>query len=369
MDKVTETLLRLLQVPKLGAATIGKLCDEITITDLSDYNADQFRCMGWNETQIQRWFQPKYDVVKAAERWLTEQDQRLIHFLQPDYPYLLKQIDSAPPVLFVKGDIAALHHPQIAMVGSRNCSDYGGYWAKYFAAQLSLNGFVVTSGLAMGIDGCSHRAVVEQGGQTVAVLGCGLNIVYPARHKALARNILDNGGALVSEFFPDQPPVAENFPRRNRIISGLSLATLVIEANTKSGSLITARYALEQNREVFALPGNIQNQYSQGCHRLIKQGAMLVENVQDILENLPFGYRSFMSSAAPSTTPRLSSPQTDPRETPLHPDLYAKLSFEPRSADELSSLCGLSIDGLLVQLLDLELQNLIAQKDGLYYRI
>ncbi|QIM69519.1 DNA-processing protein DprA [Basfia succiniciproducens] len=367
MDNFTQTLLRLYQVPKLGAATIQQLLAQYSAEQLREFDAAEWRKIGWNDQQIQTWLNPNMRYLEPALRWNEQPEQHILHYRQENYPELLKQIHSAPPLLFIKGNPELLTQPQIAIVGSRNCSDYGEYWAKYFASELSATGFVITSGLALGIDGFCHQATVEQQGQTIAVLGSGLQHIYPARHKKLARRIIETNGALVSEFFPTHPPIAENFPRRNRIISGLSLATLIVEATERSGSLITARYALEQNREVFAIPGNIQNQYSQGCHTLIKQGAMLVERISDILENLPhfsINYRPPAKVRSQVQTAQLAAPEVQVS----YPELYKHISSLPISIDDLINATGLNVNELLVQLLELELQNLICQQNGLYQR-
>ena len=209
--------------------------------------------------------------------WLSQPGNHVVHFQDAAYPALLKQIADPPPLLFVRGDRDYLAQPQLAIVGSRNPTHTGRALAREFAAHLASFGLTITSGLASGIDGAAHQGAIEAGGTTLAVTGTGLDRVYPARHRDLAHRVAENG-ALVTEFPPGTAPLAANFPRRNRLISGLSLGTLVVEAALRSGSLITARSALEQGREVFAIPGSIHNPLARGCHALIRDGAKLVES-------------------------------------------------------------------------------------------
>ncbi|MGX3021227.1 DNA-processing protein DprA [Ursidibacter sp. B-7004-1] len=379
-------LLALLQVPQLGSQKIGRLLSEVDFTAFCNYDREQLRQIGWNEKQIQRWFNPDWRWIDTALAWAEKPQQHLISLFDVEYPFLLRQISTAPPILFVKGQTEVLSMPQIAIVGSRDYSHYGEYWAGYFAGELVKNQIAVTSGLAIGIDGFCHQKALAENGITIAVLGSGLDQVYPSRHKNLAENIVAKGGALVSEFFPNQPPLAENFPRRNRIISGLSLGTLVVEATLNSGSLITARYALEQGREVFALPNSVQNPYSQGCHKLIKDGALLVESIDDILEAIVYQRQDsvmnrvaqpslFTTEQAVSSTQKfthLPAPallaKNLPNLTACQQQLLAQIGLEPISIDDLAKACEISIDNALIELLNLELLDVIKQVSGGYVR-
>lgn len=377
------SLLKLLQVPQIGAQRIARLMSEVDFAEFCQFDKTQLRQIGWNEKQIQRWLQPDMRWIETALNWQEAHSKHHILTLFDDsYPFLLRQINTAPPVLFVKGSVESLSLPQIAIVGSRDYSHYGEYWAGSFTTELVKNGLAVTSGLAIGIDGFCHQRAVVENGVTIAVLGSGLNQVYPARHKKLAEQIIDCGGALVSEFFPNQPPVAENFPRRNRIISGLSLGTLVVEATINSGSLITARYALEQGREVFALPNTAQNPYSAGCHKLIREGALLTESIEDILQAVQYQLQPFPSvqptlfereqavdflpKSAKSVTPPIA--KNLPEMTACQQQIFQQIGLEPIAIDDIAKACNLEVSMLLVEILNLELLGVVRSVTGGYVR-
>lgn len=378
------SLLKLLQVPQIGAQRIARLMSEVDFAEFCQFDKTQLRQIGWNEKQIQRWLQPDMRWIETALNWQEAHSKHHILTLFDDsYPFLLRQINTAPPVLFVKGSVESLSLPQIAIVGSRDYSHYGEYWAGSFTTELVKNGLAVTSGLAIGIDGFCHQRAVVENGVTIAVLGSGLNQVYPARHKKLAEQIIDCGGALVSEFFPNQPPVAENFPRRNRIISGLSLGTLVVEATINSGSLITARYALEQGREVFALPNTAQNPYSAGCHKLIREGALLTESIEDILQAVQYQLQPFPSvqptlfereqavdflpKSAKSVTPPIA--KNLPEMTACQQKIFQQIGLEPIAIDDIAKTCNLEVSMLLVEMLNLELLGVVKSVTGGYVRV
>lgn len=224
--------------------------------------------------------------VSQALNWAQSPQQSIITFHDERYPALLKEIYDPPMILFIKGEIKTLSTPQIAIVGARKPTQEGLYNSDLFATELAAAGLTITSGLALGIDQAAHHAAVKLERPTIAVLGTGLYEIYPKSHKALSQKILHHEGALVSEYPLDQPPKPQNFPRRNRIIAGLSLGTLVVEATLKSGSLITARLSMEENREVFAIPGSIHQPQSRGCHQLLREGAILVESTMDVRAGL-----------------------------------------------------------------------------------
>lgn len=297
------------------------------------------------------------EAVAAATAWLEEPANHLVTLADASYPRQLLQIPDPPPLLYVKGRIDLLSRPALAVVGSRHATAQGQANAESFARTFSDAGLTVVSGLALGIDAAAHRGGLAGASSSVAVLGTGADIVYPARNRALAHELAARG-ALVSEFPLGMRPLAGNFPRRNRLICGLSLGCLVVEAAAESGSLITARLAAEQGREVFAIPGSIHSPLAKGCHALIKQGAKLVESARDVLEELQL--------PAPAPAPSADVTRTDPRLRAL----LDALGHDPCGADALAARCGLSAAETAAALTQLELDGHVATlPGGLYQRM
>jgi DNA processing protein len=295
------------------------------------------------------------EAVARALDWLAAPQNHLLTLADPDYPPQLLEIPDPPPLLYVKGRRELLAAPALAMVGSRNATPQGLSDAEQFAKTLSEAGLAIVSGMALGIDAAAHRGGLAGPGSSIAVLGTGLDIIYPARNKTVAL-ALAKQGVLISEFPLGTPAIAGNFPRRNRLISGLSLGCLVVEATLNSGSLITARLAAEQGREVFAIPGSIHSPFSKGCHQLIKQGAKLVESAVDVLEELHW------ATTQPSSASGGLPPDPDP--------LLDAMGFDPVAFDTLSLRVGMPPDQLAGRLLSLELQGRVASlPGGLYQRV
>ena len=274
---------------------------------------------------------PNLNTAEAGMQWLQKDNNHLITLADTHYPQALLEIPDPPPILYAKGDLSCLSMPAIAMVGSRNASVQGEKNAEEFAYALSEQGFCIISGMALGIDGAAHRgALKNKNGKTIAVVGTGLDIVYPAKHRELAHKIVERG-LVISEFPISTPSRPQNFPRRNRIISGLSLGCLVVEANTQSGSLITAKCAAEQGREVFAIPGSIHSPMSKGCHELIKQGAKLVDCIKDITDEL-----------APHLS-HLIGPDDKKSEPSENSPLLDLMGFDPINMEALIALTNLTL--------------------------
>ncbi|MBZ2169571.1 MULTISPECIES: DNA-processing protein DprA [Marinobacter] len=316
---------------------------------------------------IQAWQRrDRSDPVVSKVLWIldqcSKQNIQILTFADPCYPEPLRHIHDAPWVLFALGDVSLLQREQIAIVGSRNATPSGLSLARRFAAELSACSLLVTSGLALGVDGAAHAGALDVNAPTLAVIGCGLDNLYPGRHRPLARRILERG-LLVSEYPPGTPARPAHFPQRNRIISGLARGVLVVEAGLKSGSLITARLAMEQGREVFAIPGPVQSPVSRGCHHLIKQGAALVESVEDIVAELGASWQQ-------STPLGNGTGEANPLSGLEHREIavFEALGYDPQSTDALSFTTGLSADQLMQSLLLLELQGLVTTVPGGYQR-
>ncbi|WP_309044144.1 DNA-processing protein DprA [Marinobacter sediminicola] len=359
-------------LPKFGRTRRRAMLATIpNLTELLTKNAATLRALGLHVetvTAILAWQQ--HDVtdasVSSVQQILRACERHAIGILcwqSPDYPEALRHIHDAPLVLYTRGDASLLIREQIGIIGSRNATPAGLDHARRFAAELSERGLLVTSGLALGVDGAAHAGALDAGHATIAVIGCGLDRIYPNQHRRLGERVIANG-LLVSEYPPGTPARAAHFPQRNRIISGLSRGILVVEAGLKSGSLITARLALEQGREVFAIPGSIHSPVARGCHYLIKQGARLVDQVDDILEELGASWTQLpvQPSQAPAANPVAT---LDSREIAV----FEALGYDPQSTDALCLATGLPADQLVQSLLLLELEGLVSSAPGGFQKI
>lgn len=351
--------LALHRAPLIGSRRFCAILAHVhTPRVLFETKAADLAALGLKEPTISYLCQPDWQAVETDLQWLSASDHDCLTLHDPRYPTLLREIPDPPPLVFVKGDISALSTRQIAIVGSRNPSPSGRRIARDLASGLVSAGFAVTSGLALGIDAAGHTGALEAGGVTIAVAATGLDRVYPRRHRDLAQEIVVRNGALISEFPPGTGPKADHFPRRNRIISGLSLGTLVVEAAPRSGSLITARFAAEQGREVFAVPGSIYSPLSRGCNELIKNGAKLIQTVEDIVEE--FETRLSVQAYEPSF-------QTDSETDQPYMELLKYIAYDPTSVDTLVAATGKTPEVIASMLLMLELQGHVASTAGGYY--
>lgn len=323
---------------------------------------DEMQAKGMTERHRKALQQINWKVIEKEMAWANTSDNHIISLNDAAYPVLLREISDPPLVLFVKGNKDALLANQVAMVGSRNATVTGLKNAEYFAEALVKTGYVVTSGLALGIDAASHRGALAAKGRTIGVCGTGLNTIYPASHKQLVAQILLQDGAVISEFPLTTPPRPENFPRRNRVIGGMSLGVLVVEAALKSGSLITARHALESGREVFAIPGSIHNPLARGCHHLIRQGAKLVETINDILEEL--GVLSLANNLVEISATHSEVSHLSFRER----HILEQIEYEITSMDAILLRSGLTAGEVSSMLLTLELNGYIQSIPGGYIR-
>lgn len=356
--------LMLSSIPKLGGKKLSRLATLDSLTNVVQYSTSQLLAVGLTSEQIDYLRHHAPQEADKCLKWLQASTSHHIVTSQcAHYPPLLKEIASAPPLLFIKGRVEALSDPQIAMVGSRNASPDGQRIAHQFARDFVQHGLIVTSGLALGIDGHAHDGALQGSGETIAVLGSGLECIYPARHKKLAERVAASG-ALVSEFRPYAKPRPDNFPRRNRIISGLSTGVVVVEAAEKSGSLITARYAAEQGRDVFVIPGSIANPSSRGSNQLIRTGACLVQNAQQVLDEI--GTLVDWSLRQQIAQPDLFAAECD-QQLPFA-ELLANVGVEVTSVDILASRTHIPVHEVMMQLLELELSGHVVAVSGGYIR-
>ncbi len=345
--------LRLTLIPGIGGETQRKLLAAFGLPE-AVFAAGRLaaRAVIGSRADLLFDFDPS-EAVDASMAWASEPGQSILTLADSAYPAALLEITDPPNVLYVRGNPALLQKRGLGVVGSRNATPQGLQTAEIFAKALAGTGLTIVSGLALGIDAAAHRGALAAAGDTIAVIGTGADRLYPARNKELALAIAERG-AIISEFPLGTPAIAANFPRRNRIISGLSCGVLVVEAAPESGSLITARLAAEQGREVFAIPGSIHSPVARGCHKLIKQGAKLVETAQDVLEELG----------------NFAAAETLPETAASHPEnsLLTAIGHDPCSLDELVERTGFAANQLLTELLTLELGGQIAPLPGNRYQ-
>ena len=358
-DSGLASWLRLTLTPGLGASTLRKLLRQFGLPQAILERRREFATALSPEVLRSLYSAQVEEAVGTALRWLAEPQNALITLADEDYPRALLEIADPPAVLYARGRLELLKRECLAVVGSRNATVQGTENAERFAHSLSDSGLTIVSGLAMGIDAAAHRGGLAGPGSTIAVLGTGIDIFYPKRNADLAQRIA-SGGLLLSEFPLGTGPVAANFPRRNRLISGLARGCLVVEAAPASGSLITARAAAEQGREVFAIPGSIHSPLAKGCHALIKSGAKLVESAEDVLAELS----GFRPSGFASTAPDAAAPP------PGGPGILAHMGHDPVDVDSLCARAGMPAEQVASELLRLELEGRIAVlPGGLYQRL
>ena len=370
--------LALYTVPRCGFSTVSMLLKKFTTPkQILLASHEELLAAGVNPKLASNLLKPDWRTVELCLRWGEQPQCYILHWGDLHYPALLREISSPPLILFVKSELSFLQLQQqaLAIVGARNPTYTGLEIAHQLANELNALGFVIISGLARGIDAAAHQGALLSKGITGAVLGSGLEHIYPACHQPLALDILEKGGALFSEFFPYSSPKAEYFPRRNRIISGMSLGVIVVEATLRSGSLITAHYALDQGREVFAIPSSIRNPLSQGCHALLKEGATLVESCGDIIQGLSFlptmkqhEIDNHQNCELNGNTNKNSTVKSLSRLDSQDRKLVECLGFEITSIDILMLRTGLTIDKLLACLSTLQLQGYIDVVPGGYVR-
>ena len=363
-------------VPGLGRSTIFKLMQTVgDAKTIFDADAQFLRATGvCNEAAIAKFIANRDErLPEKLEHFCRQQGVELVTLYDAVYPAALKEISDPPLVLYVKGALPTEPYA-VAVVGSRECTPYGQRAAQQFARVLALKGLPIISGGARGIDAAAHKACLEAGGKTVAVLGCGIDIAYPAQNRSLFAKIVQSGGAVITEYAPGMQPIAANFPARNRIIVGLSRAVLVAEARARSGAVITANIAADENREVYCVPGNIFDGTSAGCHELIRTGAKLVDSPQNILEDREAWQESMnLKFSQPSIfdCPQIETPKPNPavQTTELGAKLLELLQGGAKTLEQLTEGSGVSFALVSMELLDMQVAGLVAQDAAQrYYR-
>lgn len=376
MLSVVQQKLLLQYLPGVGASTFWKLMERSpSALGILTSSPDDFADLLNDEARLMlREFQQHGDNSRLAKlmhtdlEWTARNKVEILDTDHENYPELLREIKRPPPILYVAGDPTLLSFPQIAVVGSRNPTPSGRGSAFDFSRELAAAGFVVTSGLALGVDSAAHQGALAAPGKTIAVLGTGIDQVYPQRNKQMADQIIQSGGALVSEFPLGTTALPANFPQRNRVISGLSYGTLVVEAAPRSGSLITARYAIQQNREIFAIPGSIHNPLAKGCHQLIREGAKLVDDARDIVEELQ-GFLKLQWQQLDLDKVADEPQQSEIVATEEESIILGQLGYEATPIDEIAERTELPVGDVMACLLTLELKGLVANVGTGYMRL
>ena len=361
-----EALLGLSLIDRLGIQRIRLLLQAIDhpaeIFTLSKSELEQVNGIGPHTAELILSFDD-WSAVDAELEKAQRLGAELVTYLDDNYPPLLREIYDPPLLLWIKGNADALNRPGVAVVGTRRATAYGRETAQKLSGELAEKGLSIVSGLAFGVDAAAHKATVNVGGTTVAVLGSGIDVIYPQKNAELAGEIIETGGAVITEFAPGTPPDAGNFPERNRIVSGLTLGTLVVESGLKGGSMITAQSALMQNREVFVVPHSLKNVNGQGCNHLIKRGAgKLVQTVDDIIEELPLHETVKLQGQESKSPQKASWKSLDLDEKSRQ--ICELLSEKPMHIDDLSEATGTPSHALLAKLLELEMQECVRQRAG-----
>ena len=354
--------LRLSLAKGIGPRHGLRLLEQLEFEQVYRANVAELSAAGCNITYAEAIASVRLSDIERCLDWMSQPSHFIVDYGNPNYPQLLRETYDPPLVLFGCGNPLLLNMPQIAVVGARTPTVYGLDITRKLAESLSSCGWTITSGLALGIDAAAHMGALQSSSQTIAVLGCGVDIVYPKRNSKLRSDILSNGGCLLSEFPPGTSPVAAHFPRRNRIVSGMSFGTVVTEAKLKSGSLITARLALEQNRDVFAMPGSIRSPMSEGCHFLISQGAKLVTTASDINEE----YQHLNFEPPNKVGKNLQKNDCDHLDSVK---LLDSVDSEVTALDVVVERSNLPISSVMAKLLQLELRGLVASVPGGYVKL